>query len=50
MTIRFNYPIAVGGPITKIIDGYCEDFARANPGLRVEPIYAGSYRTPSPRP
>jgi sn-glycerol 3-phosphate transport system substrate-binding protein len=44
VTIRFNYPIAVGGPITKIIDGYCEDFARANPGLRVEPIYAGSYQ------
>jgi sn-glycerol 3-phosphate transport system substrate-binding protein len=44
VTIRFNYPIAVGGPITKIIDGYCQDFARENPGLRVEPIYAGSYQ------
>ncbi len=44
VTIRFNYPIAVGGPITKIIDGYCADFARENPGLRVEPIYAGSYQ------
>lgn len=44
VSIRFNYPIAVGGPITKIIDGYCEDFAKQNPGLRVEPIYAGSYQ------
>jgi sn-glycerol 3-phosphate transport system substrate-binding protein len=44
VSIRFNYPIAVGGPITKLIDGYCEDFAKQNPGLRVEPIYAGSYQ------
>lgn len=42
--IVFNYPIAVGGPITRIIDGYCEDFARQNPGFRVKPIYAGSYQ------
>lgn len=42
--IVFNYPIAVGGPITRIIDGYCEDFARENPGFRVKPIYAGSYQ------
>ncbi|WP_439598777.1 ABC transporter substrate-binding protein [Falsiroseomonas sp.] len=42
--IVFNYPIAVGGPITRIIDGYCEDFARAHPGFRVRPIYAGSYQ------
>lgn len=42
--ITFNYPIAVGGPITKIIDGYCEDFAKANPGFRVKPVYTGSYQ------
>lgn len=42
--IVFNYPIAVGGPIPRIIDGYCEEFARENPGMRVRPIYAGSYQ------
>ena len=42
--ISFFYPIAVGGPITRIIDGYCEDFARENPGFRVRPIYSGSYQ------
>lgn len=42
--IVFNYPIAVGGPIPRIIDGYCEDFARENPRFRVKPIYAGSYQ------
>lgn len=42
--IVFNYPIAVGGPITRVIDGYCADFERANPGFRVRPIYAGTYQ------
>jgi sn-glycerol 3-phosphate transport system substrate-binding protein len=42
--IVFNYPIAVGGPIPRLIDGYCEDFARENPRFRVKPIYAGSYQ------
>jgi sn-glycerol 3-phosphate transport system substrate-binding protein len=42
--IVFNYPIAVGGPITRIIDGYCADFERANPGFRVRPIYTGTYQ------
>jgi sn-glycerol 3-phosphate transport system substrate-binding protein len=42
--ITFNYPIAVGGPIPRIIDTYCEEFARANPRFRVKPIYAGSYQ------
>ncbi len=42
--ITFNFPIAVGGPIPRIIDGYCEEFARENPGLRVKPVYAGTYQ------
>lgn len=42
--IVFNYPIAVGGPIPRLIDGYCEEFARENPRFRIKPIYAGSYQ------
>jgi sn-glycerol 3-phosphate transport system substrate-binding protein len=42
--ITFNYPIAVGGPIAKVIDGYCADFERANPGIRVRPVYTGTYQ------
>ncbi|WP_426958946.1 ABC transporter substrate-binding protein [Muricoccus radiodurans] len=42
--IVFNYPIAVGGPIPRIIDTYVEEFARENPRFRVKPIYAGSYQ------
>ncbi|WP_159351206.1 ABC transporter substrate-binding protein [Roseomonas harenae] len=42
--ITFNYPVAVGGPITKVIDGYCADFGKANPGIRVRPVYTGTYQ------
>jgi len=42
--ISFFYPVAVGGPITKIIDEYATEFAKENPGVKVTPIYAGSYQ------
>ena len=31
--VSFFYPIAVGGPITRIIDGYAADFEKANPSI-----------------
>ena len=40
--LTFYYPIAVGGPLTAIIDSYCKDFA-AQSGITVTPVYAGSY-------
>jgi sn-glycerol 3-phosphate transport system substrate-binding protein len=42
--ISFFYPVAVGGPIAKIIDTYADDFAKENPGIKVTPIYAGAYQ------
>ena len=42
--ISFYYPVAVGGPITKIVDGLAADFEKENPGIKVKPIYAGSYQ------
>ncbi len=42
--ISFFYPVAVGGPITRIIDGYTADFEKENPGITVKPIYAGTYQ------
>jgi sn-glycerol 3-phosphate transport system substrate-binding protein len=42
--ISFFYPVAVGGPITKIIDAYAADFEKENPGIKVTPIYAGTYQ------
>jgi sn-glycerol 3-phosphate transport system substrate-binding protein len=41
--LRFYYPIAVGGPITKIIDEYAAAFEKEHPGIKVKPIYAGDY-------
>lgn len=43
-TLQFYFPVAVGGPITKIIDGMVADFEKANPAIKVKPIYAGSYQ------
>jgi sn-glycerol 3-phosphate transport system substrate-binding protein len=42
--VPFFYPVAVGGPITKIIDGYVADFEKENPGIKLKPIYSGSYQ------
>ena len=42
--ISFFFPVAVGGPITKFIDEYAADFGKENPGIKVTPIYAGSYQ------
>ena len=42
--ISFYYPVAVGGPITKIIDEYAAEFSKENAGVKVTPIYAGSYQ------
>ena len=42
--VPFFYPVAVGGPITKTIDGYAADFEKENPGIKLKPIYTGSYQ------
>ena len=42
--ISFFFPVAVGGPITKLIDAYAADFEKDNPGIKVKPIYAGTYQ------
>ncbi len=42
--VSFFYPIAVGGPITKIIDGYAAEFEKANPSIKIKPIYSGTYQ------
>jgi len=42
-SVSFYFPVAVGGPITKIVDAYAADFTKANPDIEIKPIYAGSY-------
>ena len=31
--LSFYYPVAVGGPVTKIIDGLAADFQKENPDI-----------------
>ena len=42
--ISFYYPVAVGGPITKLIDKMAADFQKENPNIKVNPIYSGTYQ------
>ncbi|OYX00347.1 MAG: ABC transporter substrate-binding protein [Bosea sp. 32-68-6] len=42
--VSFFYPVAVGGPITKLIDSYAADFEKENPAIKLKPIYAGTYQ------
>jgi sn-glycerol 3-phosphate transport system substrate-binding protein len=41
--LTMYYPIAVGGPLTEVVDGIVADFEAANPDIAVEAIYAGNY-------
>ena len=41
-SLTFYYPIAVGGPLQAVIDGYCADYRRET-GVTVNPVYAGAY-------
>ncbi len=42
--ITFYYPVAVGGPITRTIDQMAADFEKENPGIKVKPVYTGTYQ------
>ncbi|MES2510301.1 MAG: ABC transporter substrate-binding protein [Pseudomonadota bacterium] len=42
--ISFYFPIAVGGPVAKRISALVVDFENENPGIRVKPIYTGTYK------
>ena len=42
--VEFYYPVAVGGPITKVIDDMAAAFHKENPDVVVKPVYAGSYQ------
>ncbi|QCK84550.1 ABC transporter substrate-binding protein [Phreatobacter aquaticus] len=42
--VSFFYPVAVGGPITKLIDSFAADFEKENPSISIKPIYSGTYQ------
>ena len=41
--LTMYYPVAVGGPLTKIVDGMVADFEKSDPDIKVNAIYAGNY-------
>jgi sn-glycerol 3-phosphate transport system substrate-binding protein len=41
--LTMYYPIAVGGPLTAVVDGMVADFMKSNPDVKVKAIYAGNY-------
>ena len=41
--LTMYYPVAVGGPLTSVIDGIVGDFMKENPDITVKAIYAGNY-------
>src|ERR1700722_700882 len=40
--LTFYYPVAVGGPLTAIVDALCNEY-RKQTGIAVEAVYAGDY-------
>ncbi len=41
--LTMYYPIAVGGPLTEVVDGIVAKFEEENPDIKVNAIYAGNY-------
>ena len=41
--LTMYYPVAVGGPVTKIIDDMVGRFEKDNPDIKVTAVYAGNY-------
>jgi sn-glycerol 3-phosphate transport system substrate-binding protein len=41
--LTMYYPIAVGGPLTQVVDGIVAKFEEQNPDITVNAIYAGNY-------
>lgn len=41
--LTMYYPVAVGGALTKVVDGMVDKFEAENPDINVKAIYAGNY-------
>lgn len=41
--LSFYYPVAVGGPLTKLIEDMVAEFNRENPDIVVKPVFSGNY-------
>ena len=43
VNLKFYYPVAVTGPLTKIISEMVDEFHKEHPEINVEPVFAGNY-------
>lgn len=43
-SLTMYYPVAVGGPLTKVVDALVADFESSHQDIDVEAIYSGTYR------
>lgn len=43
ITLKYYFPVAVTGPLTKLMQEIVTDFNTSHPGIRVEPVFAGNY-------
>ncbi|MEZ5658648.1 MAG: ABC transporter substrate-binding protein [Burkholderiaceae bacterium] len=41
--LTMYYPIAVGGALTKVVDGIVAEFEKSHPDIKVNAIYSGNY-------
>src|SRR5438445_691045 len=41
--LTFYYPIAVGGPLTKVVDNLVAGFVKEHPDVKINAVYAGNY-------
>jgi len=43
ISLDMYFPVAVGGGPDKLISALCDQFNKEHPGIRVNPVYSGSY-------
>lgn len=41
--LTMYYPVAVGGPLTEVVDGLIQDFHAQHPDVNVKAVYSGNY-------
>ena len=41
--LTMYYPVAVGGPLTDVVDGMISEFEQQHPDIKVNAIYSGNY-------
>ncbi|WP_233192648.1 ABC transporter substrate-binding protein [Acidimangrovimonas sediminis] len=44
VNLQFYFPVAVGGGAANVIQSLTDDYEKAHPEVKIDPIYAGSYQ------